>query len=62
MSDLLLNSVAQHVVEDKLEVMIDDYNNPDLTLKGKKEVLQMALLEMFLRGYNFGIERKDNGR
>ena len=60
MSDIILTTVAQMEAKKKLKEVIEEYNDPQLTMKGKREVLEMALFTMFLKGYKFNKIRHKN--
>ena len=52
MSNFVLNAVAQKIAEERTKELIGEYNNPELTPAGKKEVLEQKLMFAFLEGYN----------
>lgn len=56
MSNIVLTSIAQRESEIAMDEMIKKYNDPELTMKGKREVLQQSLFFMFLKGYNLKSE------
>lgn len=57
MSDLLLNNIAEYEAEVAVKKMIEEYNNPELTKKGKREVLEFHFFAMFHKGYNLCMDR-----
>ena len=54
MSDIVLNTVLQGVAKKRMEELIEEYNNPELTMLGKREVLEQKLFFCLLEGYNLG--------
>lgn len=51
MSDIILNAYAQHRGSEIVVQLIKDYNNPELTQKGKLKVLTFAIVQTLLEGY-----------
>jgi len=52
MSNIFLNTIAQSISEKAVKGMIEKYNDPDLTPKGKLEVLEICFFHHYINGYN----------
>ncbi len=51
MSDFRLNLVAQKIASERTKELIAEYNDPELTMEGKREVLEQKMMFIFLEGY-----------
>lgn len=54
MSDIVLNTVLQKVASDRLKELIEEYNDSELTMAGKREILEQKLFFCLMEGYNLG--------
>lgn len=54
LSDIVLIQGAQQFAKERVKEMIKEYNDPELTPKGKLEVLENTLFKAFLEAYNLG--------
>jgi hypothetical protein len=52
-SDIALTSYAYKIASERLKELIAEYNDPELTTKGKREVLEQKLFFVFLEGVRF---------
>lgn len=50
MSDMLMNTVASSLAKKRVQKLVEDYNDPELTDKGKLETLEMFFTSSFLEG------------
>ena len=56
MSNLVLTAFAEWYATDALEKLIKEYNNPDLTQKGKRDLLHQALMFAVMAGHKIGVK------
>jgi hypothetical protein len=60
MSDFILNQYCQQRGSEIVQKLIAEYNNPDLTPKGKLEVLTFAIVQSMLEGYYLSEKIKES--
>lgn len=52
MSNIILNAIAFSEADKRLKALIEDYNDPGLTPRGKKEVLRNCIAFAIIFGFN----------
>lgn len=60
MSNIVLNAVLQKLAKERVKELIEEYNNPELTMLGKREVLEQKIFFCLLEGYNLGNKEINN--
>lgn len=56
MSNLVLMAYAEAYAKDALETLIKEYNNPDLTQKGKRDLLRQTIMLAVVAGHSVGVK------
>ena len=62
MSDFVLTGLAYKKAESDIEVLIKEYNNPELTQRGKREALLNTVALSFIAGYKLSQDEVDRLR